>query len=159
MPVLPAVLGLTGIRRVIPIAQRRTHHGLAISLLSLDEYRAGCELRILCVTSQAAPLPDQHLVRLESLTLDVVDDVGTHYHVQQHSTAISAYTTHRVVRGGWYMDRPLDPRAARLRIQIAEVRWSPPYFRTAPPRTAENEALPGVPGEVIRGPWVFRVRW
>jgi hypothetical protein len=106
--VLPAALGLTEIRRVIPIAQRRTHQGLAISLLSLDEYRGGCEVRVLFVTQQAAPLPDQHVRMLDCMDLDLTDDVGTHYDVQQRVDSITAYDTHRVARGCWSVDPARD---------------------------------------------------
>ena len=60
----PTYAQLRELLRVIAIDQSQEHEGLKISLLALDVYDDGCQLKLLLRRAEAVPVSHQQLQRL-----------------------------------------------------------------------------------------------
>ena len=72
----PTYAQLRELLRVIAIDQSHEHDGLKISLLSLDIYDDGCQLKLLLRRNEAVPVSQE---RLQHADVTIRDDRGTVY--------------------------------------------------------------------------------
>src|SRR6185437_15151444 len=72
----PTYAQLRELLRVIAIDQEQEHDGLKISLLALDVYDDGCQLKLLLRRAEAVPVSYQ---QLQHADVNIVDDRGAVY--------------------------------------------------------------------------------
>src|SRR5690348_16451648 len=143
----PTYAHLRELLRVIAIDQSQEHEGLKISLLTLDVYDDGCQLKLMLRRAEAVPVSQE---RLQHADVNIVDDRGSVYagdmsdlegrfgpDFWQYSNTCTFVPT-------------LDPAARELRIEIPSVQTGALGWARAH-RDAQS------PGESTHGQWVFTI--
>ncbi|HEX5548798.1 MAG TPA: hypothetical protein VFX24_15420 [Ktedonobacterales bacterium] len=144
----PTYAQLRELLRVIAIGQTQEHKGLRISLLTLDIYDDGCQLKLLLLRDEAVPVSHQ---QLQHADVNVTDDRGAVY-VGAMSVLDGRFGLDFWQYRNTYTFMPtLDPAARELRIEIPAVQTGALGWANAH-RDAQS------PGETTHGPWSFIVQ-
>jgi hypothetical protein len=144
----PTYAQLRELLRVIAIDQSQEHEGLMISLLTLDVYDDGCQLKLLLRRDHALPVSQQ---QLQHADVNITDDRGAVY-VGDMSVLDGRFGPEYWQYTNTYTFMPtLDPAAHELRIEI-------PSVQTGALGWAETIRDPQSPGVTTHGPWSFTIQ-
>lgn len=144
----PTYAQLRELLRVIAIDQSQEHDGLSISLLTLDVYDDGCQLKLLLRRAEAVPVSQQ---QLQHADVNIVDDRGAMY-VGAMSDLDGRFGPDFWQDSNIYTFMPtLDPTARELRIEIASV-------QTGALGWAWTHRDPQSSGVTTYGPWRFTIQ-
>ncbi len=139
---------LVTLERVIPVVQTQSIDGGALTVLSIDAYAEGSEVRLrlhLNEERESSVIPfGQDFPPMPELTLIVRDDRG-HRWIAMPGSGGGGGTS-------WQWDfrahQPIDPEARELVLEVPEITW-----RKHGPKRARADSVE----RIQAGPWTFRV--
>lgn len=140
---------LVSLERVIPVVQAQRIDGGLLTVLSVDAYAEGSEVRLRLYLDEE---PEPSVTSFErhdfppmpEISLIVSDDLGRRYPAMPGSGGGGG----KEWRWDFRVHRPIDPTARELVLEVPEIAW-----RKDEPRRgwADSEE------RIQRGPWTFRV--